>query len=322
LNPLVRAVRAVDRFQQRNTVLAFPVAVFKKFGDDEGGRLAALIAFYGFFSVFPLLLVFTSVLGFVLRSSPGLREDIVDSALAQFPVIGRSLEDGAGIDTLEGSWLGIVVGGAAAVGAGLGVAQAAQAAMNTVWGIPRADWPSFLLRRLRALTTLVLLGTIVVVSTFTSGFGASRAPDRWLYAAASWTAAVLLNLGLFTLAYQVLTARTLRWRNVVPGAVAAAITWTALQVLGGYFVTNQLQDAGDVYGTFALVIALLAWISLGAHVTLLCAEINVVWNEKLWPRSIVQPPLTEGDKRVYALIVERERMRPEQSVDVTFRDEG
>lgn len=321
MNPFERAARAVDRFQQRHTVVAFPIAVFKKFGDDEGGRLAALIAYYGFFSVFPLLLVFTSVLGFVLGAHPDLREDIIDTAFAQFPVIGRSVADRADVDTLEGNWPSIVVGGVTALWAGLGVAQAAQTAMNTVWGIPRANWPNFLLRRVRALGMLLLLGTIVILSTFTSGFGASGAPDHWLFVAASWVLAVLLNLALFMLTYQILTARALTWRNVLPGALVAALAWTALQAVGGYFVTNQLRDASDVYGTFALVIALLVWIGLGAQVALLCAEVNVVLNQRLWPRSLVQPPLTEGDRRVYTAIVERERMRPEQTVDVTFREE-
>ena len=123
-------------FSRRTRFVGFPFAVFKKFGDDDGGRLAALIAYYGFFSLFPLLLVLVSVLGFVLSGHPDLRQNIIDSAFGQFPVIGRSLATGSGVNGgLQGSWLSIVVGGATALWAGLGVAQAAQAAMNTVWDI-------------------------------------------------------------------------------------------------------------------------------------------------------------------------------------------
>ena len=59
---------ALDRFQQRHRALAIAVAVWKKFSDDEGGNLTALIAYRAFFSLFPLLLLLTSVLGFVLNA--------------------------------------------------------------------------------------------------------------------------------------------------------------------------------------------------------------------------------------------------------------
>jgi YihY family inner membrane protein len=317
VNPIERGARWIDDLQRRHDVLAVPFAVFKKFGDDEGGRLAALIAYYGFFSLFPLLLVLVSVLGYVLAGHPGLRNDIVDSAFAQFPVIGRSLRAQAHVDALQGNVVAVVIGGVTALWAGLGVAQSAEVAMNTVWDVPREQWPNFIFRRVRAILMLLLLGVVVIASTFVTGAGSSG----WFgHAALGWLVGFVLNVGLFTLAYRVLTAMDLRWRDVLPGAVVAAVVWTALQALGGYYVTHQLDSASDVYGTFALVIALLVWISLGAQVALFCAEINVVWQRKLWPRSLVQPPLAEGDEEVYRGIVERARMRPEVAVDVWFTD--
>ncbi len=320
MNPIERAARAVDRFQQSHPVVGFPYAVFKKYGDDDGGRLAALIAYYGFFSLFPLLLVLVSGLGFVLSGHPDLRQSIVDSALGQFPVIGDALGAGSSVNGgLQGSTVSIVIGGTTAIWAGLGVAQAAQAAMNTVWDVPRASWPNFVFRRLRALGMLALLGVIVVVSTFVSGYGSSGHGSAGV-AYLGWVVAFVLNLGLFELAYQILTAKSLEWRRVLPGAVTASALWTTLQAVGGYYLTHELQSASDVYGTFALVLALLVWIALGAQITILCAEINVVWNRRLWPRSLVQPPLTNGDERVYRAIVERARMRPELAIHAWFTD--
>lgn len=321
MNALERGARRLDAFQQRHPALGFPIAVFKKFGDDQGSRLAALIAYYGFFSLFPLLLVFTSVLGFVLSDNPDLRQDLVDSAFGQFPVIGSSIEDRARVQPIAGSTVGLVVGLATALWAGLGVAQAAATAMNTVWDIPRAEWPNFVFRHLRALGTLALLGTIVVLSTLTSGLGSVVGANDQLARFGSWAIALVFNFVLFTLAYQLLTAQTLRWRTVFPGSLTAALGWTLLQALGGYVVTHQLRQAGDVYGTFALVIALLIWIGLGAQLTLLCAEINVVWHRRLWPRQLVQPPLNEADRRVYAGIVRRSLMRPELEVRVVAADD-
>lgn len=310
-------MRALDHAQRRHRGVAFVVAVVKKMGDDDGGRMAALIAYYGFFSLFPLLLVLVSILGFVLQGHPDLRARIVDSALGQFPVIGPSLASGARLHGLQGSTASIVIGLVAALWAGLGVAQSAEVAMNTIWNVPRAQWPNFVFRRVRALAMLAVLGPLSIAATFVSGLATSGAlPYPW--GPVAWVVALTLNTVLFMLAYRLLTARPLPWRAVAPGALCAALAWTLLLNLGGFYISHQLKSANDVYGTFALVIALLIWLSLGGQIALLGAEINVVRTERLWPRSLVQPPINEGDERVYSAMVERARMRPEVAVRVWF----
>src|SRR5438445_1663995 len=113
----IRSVaRRVDRFQEHRPWVAFPYAVLRKFGDDGAGNLAALIAYYGFFSLFPLLLVLVSVLGIILRGHPAVRDSIVHSALARFPVIGDQLR----VRSLTGNGLALALGLAAALWAGLG----------------------------------------------------------------------------------------------------------------------------------------------------------------------------------------------------------
>ncbi len=319
MKAIEHAIRSIDGLQARHAFMAFPIAVVKKYGDDQCGRLSALIAFYGFFSLFPLMLVFVSVLAFVLTEDAQLRESLVDSAFGEFPVVGNALRSGADLQPLQGSWAAVVVGGAAAIWAGLRVAQATQFAMNTIWDIPRAAWPNYVFRKIRALAMITLLAAIVILSTLTSGFSSSGASPA-LLRYGGWVIAFLLNAVLFTLTYQLLTAEMLRWRNVFPGAIVAALGWTILQAIGGFVVTHQINRASDVYGTFALVIAFLVWISLGSQLALFCAEINVVRRRHLWPRNIVQPPLSEGDRLVYTAMVERARMRPEIKVDVRFRE--
>jgi len=321
MNPVEQAFRRTDSLQRRIPPLAFAFAVIKKFGDDQAGGLAALIAYYGFFSMFPLLLLLVSLLGIFLSGHPALQREIVHSALATFPVIGTQISSKAGLHQLSGNWLSAAVGAAGALWAGLGVAQAAQQAMNVVWDIPRSEWPNFIFRRLRAALMLAILGLIFVISTFASGIGSSGALPTLLLNAAGWTVSLLLNVILFTLTFQVLTARELKWRHVFPGAAASALAWTILQIIGGYYITHEVRSASNVYGTFALVIGLLIWISLGAQVTLLGAEINVVWFRHLWPRSLVQPPINDGDRKVYRGIVERARMRPEVAVTVWFTEQ-
>lgn len=315
MNPIEKMARKIDGFQQRQGWLGFPFAVSKKFGDDQAGNLAALLAYYGFFSLFPLMMALVSLVGLLLRGNSELRLRIEHSALVNFPVIGEQISKN--VHSL-GSGLGLAIGVIGALWGGIGVVQTAQNALNLVWNIPKRDWPNFFFSRLRSLLMLLILGTIVIVSTVLSGLGTSLHAHSPLLRAGGIAGSVLINFALYMLAFQVLTARKLPWSEILPGAAAAAVLWTALQIAGGFVLTHEISRASNTYGTFALVIGLLVWIYLGAQVTLYCAELNVVKVQRLWPRSLVQPPLTDADERFYGLAVERSQMRPEQSVEVTF----
>jgi YihY family inner membrane protein len=313
-----RAAQALDRSHQRRPWLAFPIAVLKKFGEDQAGNLAALVAYYGFFSVFPLLLVFVTILGMVLQGNPDLQSRIEGSALANFPVVGTQISNN--VHSLTGSSVGLVIGIALALWAGLGVLKVMQTAMNTVWNVPYRYRPSFWVSLVKALLMLVVLGVITVASAAAGSVGAGS--GSWVLAVLGIAISLALNLLLFLLAFRILTVEDVSWAEVRPGAAVAAVAWTILQALGGFYVSHQIQGASETYGTFAAVIGLLAWIYLGAQVTLLGAEINVVKKRRLWPRSLVQPPLTEADRRALTHYVKQEERRPEEEVDVRIRDEA
>jgi YihY family inner membrane protein len=316
VSPIQRVGRAIDRFQQRHAWTAFPVAVVKKHGDDQAGYLAALMAYYGFFSLFPLLLVFVSVLGIVLANDPELQQRIIDSALAQFPIVGPTIA--GDIEAITGNPVALTVGILTTLWAGLGVVRATQNAMNQIWDVPRKDWPNFFVANLRSLIMLIVLGSLILISTFLSGLATT---GQWSFLQAFGIAvSVLFNLGFFLLVYRVLTRLDLRWREVLPGAVVAAILWTVLQSLGGLYVSHTVRNASNVYGTFALVIGLLVWIYLGAQVALYCAEINVVHVRKLWPRSLAPPPLTDADMTVLRAAARQARRRDEERIEVSFDD--
>lgn len=280
-----RTLRRFDTYQRRHPRLAFPLAVVKKFGEDRGGDLGALIAYWGFFSLFPLLLVLVSVLGFVLHGNPRLQQSLLDSALAQFPVIGEQLRDHLESLTANGVVLGI--GTATALWAGLGVTVSAQKAMNTVWGIPPEERPRFLAARVRGLILLVVLGSIILSALFLSGLGTATGELGVALRILGFFGSLGLHVVLFLLAYRVLTVRRLSWREVLPGALAGAVLWTGMQLVGAYLVNHQVRRATPVYGTFAVVIGLLVWIYMGAQVTVLCAEVNAVRVKRLWPRSLL-----------------------------------
>ncbi len=276
-----RPLRAFDRFQQRHAALAVPVAVAKKYGDDHGGNLAALIAYRAFFSLFPLLLLLTTVLGYALAGNPDLRQEAVDSVLSQLPVIGEQIS----VSSLEGNGVALAVGIAGSLWAGFGVVLATEQALDRVWAVPRGDRRGFLASRLRALALLVVLGTLTLVSTVASGLvGGGAGP---LGPVGGIAISVGINLLVFGAVFSLLGAREASFARLLPGVVLAAVCWSGLQLAGGWFVSHEVRGATPAYGTFALVLGLLVWINLGTTLTVLSAELNVVRERRLWPRSLL-----------------------------------
>jgi YihY family inner membrane protein len=312
-----RLLRAIDRFQQRHGVLGFPVGVVKKFGDDDAGKHAALLAYYGFLSLFPLLLVFVTLLGYALANDKALQQRVIDTVISQFPVAGRQIRDS--ISTIQGSGLGLVVGIVGTLWGGLGITNSAQDAMNTVWAVPRRDRPNFWWRLARSLGVLLLLVAGIFAATALAGLGALGLGD--LSRMLSLAGAVLVNLLLLTVIFQLLIASRQRWRHLLPGAAVAAVGWSVLQALGAYIVDRQLAQANLVYGVFAIVIGLLSWLYLSAQLVLYAAEINVVLARRLWPRSLLQVPLTGPDRQVLTGLAGTEERLPQETVEVSFSPE-
>ena len=312
-----RLLGAIDRFQQRHSLLGFPFGVVKKYGDDLGGRHAALLAHYGFLSLFPLLLVFVTVLGYILDGDPELQEQLIETLADQFPVAGAQIE--GSIRAIQGSGLALVVGVAGTLWGGLGITQSFQDAMNDVWNIPRRQRPSFWWRLARGLGALLLVAGELVAATVLAQL--SIAGPGLLRRVDLLGGSFLLNLALLLVIFQLLTGMAVRWRWLVPGAVVGALGWSVLQSVGVSIVNRQLEQANLVYGVFAVVIVLLGWLYLSSQMVLYAAEINVVLARRLWPRSLLQAPLTEPDRRVLTALARNEERRPEQRVQVSFLPE-
>jgi YihY family inner membrane protein len=314
-----RQVRRADRFQQRHTVIAFPWAVVQKFGNDQAGSKAALMAYYGLFALFPLLLLLATILGFVLSGNPALREQLIDSALGNFPVVGDQIR--SDVHPLEGNTTALIIGIAGTVYGSLGIGFASQNAMNTVWNIPYVHWPNIWKRYARTFGVIGLLGLAVVSSTALAAFATAVA--RGMTATVLGVAgSVVVNLGLFLLAFMVLTAEPLRPRDVAVGVICATAFWETLQLIGTWYVTKGLRTTSPTYGFFAVVITLLSWLYLGSQLTLWAAEINVVLRYRLWPRSVTQPPLTRADRLTLVRLAQMEVRRPEEVVTTSFTEQA
>ena len=313
---------AADEVQRRHPLLAVPIAVFKKFGDDQGGHWAALVAYYGFFSLFPLLLAFTTILGFVLQDNKELQERILDSALSQFPIIGQTIEDQFG--ALEGSFIALAIGIGGSLWAGMGVLLTLQTAMDELWDVPRRSRPNFLKGRLRAILALFVFGAAIITSSVLAGLGTAGGSFGWALRVVAIAATFVLNALVIGSAFRYLTVARIGWRAVVPGALVSSAAWMALLALGAWLVDRQLRGSEELYGFFGIVLGLLSWIYVGAQLMLLSAELNVVLARRLWPRSLQAPPLTEPDKESLAAQATEEAVRPREQVHVEFdeADEG
>jgi YihY family inner membrane protein len=317
-----RTATAMDRFQSRRSWVAVPVAVWRKFYDDQAGYLAALVCYFGFVALFPLLLIFFTILDITLKNHPDLHRDLLNSVLTQYPVLGAQIENNIG--TVSGTGIQLGVGIAVLLLGTRGVAFAMQNALCNVWGITRPERPSFARRALYGLALVVAIGTGLVVTSFLSGIagGAGHFPSGFGANVGAVAISLTLNVGVFWLSFRLATMNMVRWRNLWLGAVLAAVVWQVLQVAGGYFITHSLHRASALYGTFGVVLGMLGWLYVQATVTVFCAEVDAVLTMGCWPRSLLSaagaPP--EGAIRPRG-VVPHITVRHGAAPDGTARDE-
>jgi membrane protein len=314
----------LDRLQRKHPPAGFPIAVVYKLFDDAGTYLAAMITYYAFVSLFPALLLLSTVMGFVLPGNPELQQRLMHSALAQFPVIGSQLGQP---ERLGGGLGGLIIGTLVALYGGLGVAQALQHAMNTVWMVPRNRRPNPVKARARSILILATVGLALLATTVLAGLASSAAAFGADVSAGVrvvlMAVAVFVNAGVFVLGFRLATGRDLTVREVAPGALAAAVVWQLLQSFGGLYVTRVIKYASATNGVFALVLGLLGFLYLAALAVIVCTEINVVRVDRLWPRALLTPftddvDLTSGDKGTYARAAKAQRTKGFETVDVDF----
>jgi membrane protein len=312
----------LDAYQQRHPWLGFPIAVIYKYVEDQGGYLAALLTYYGFLALFPLLLLGITILGFILESDPALQTKILNSALREVPVVGDQLREN--VRGFHGSVRALITGILIALYGVLNGSVAAQSAMDRIWGVPRYRRPDPIRARLRGLVLLLVLGVGLLATTVVS-----ELPSRGLLAVVTVAAALAVNTGIALAAFKLLTARAdLGLRDLWAGAVTAAVGWQLLQTVGAYYVRHELRGASQVYGVFGIVLGLMAWIYVAATLVLLSVEINAVRRDRLWPRSLRTvfvddedgDDLTAADRRSYRQYAQTELHKPFEEIDVRFHD--
>jgi YihY family inner membrane protein len=317
MNPAERVIRKIDAVQQHHKVLAFLVGVVKKYGDDNGGVLVANLAYSSFVSLFPLLLVLATTLGLVVAGNEAIRQDVLDAVAKQFPLIGNQLA--GNVHALRrSSLIGLIIGLLVLIWGASGLAQAGLFTMAQVWNLPGPARPGFLQRLGRAMLFIGVLGLGVTVTTLLTSLD-TFGHKAVIIAVLAQVVALAANIGIYFVGFRVLTPKGIPSGRLLPGAIIGGAVWTLLQALGSYLVHHYLRS-DSVYGVFATVLGLMAWIYLGVQVTVYSAEVNVVLARRLWPRALMQPPLTEADRAALALQALQNQRRPEEHVDVSYDD--
>ncbi len=321
MNPIETNVRKIDVWQQRHRLPAFGYAVIKKFGDDQAGNLVALMTYYAFLATFPLLLALSGILGLVLKGDPSLQASIQTSALAEFPIIGTQLSSQVGLSSLGHSTPALIIGIIGAILGGRGLANALQNTQNTLWGVPKVDRPGFPSNYLRSFGLIGLLGVGTVVTTGAAwlvGAGQMLGLTGMTIEILATALSIAIGIGLFFAAFRIAAAKVVATRDLIIGAVVSSVAWQILLSLAGIFINHVLKHSQAIAGFFGVILGLLAWFGLQATAVVYAIEADVVRAHHLWPRSIVQPPLTQADKDYLVEAVAVEKRRPEQKITVEF----
>jgi YihY family inner membrane protein len=307
-----------DRFQQKHRILGFPLAVFMKFGDDQAGNQAAIIAYYGFLSLFPLLLVFFSVVSIAAGNNDVLTHRVIAATVQYFPFAGQALQQN--IHEYHRNGLGLVIGLLFTFYGARGIANAIQSTSNHIWQVPYSERPGFPWSMLRSFGIIIiggagLIGTSVLIS-FVTGVGQHSMSVKILLV----LLVLAVNAVVFLVVSRLATANKIPLRALLLSAVLAAIFWQIIQAGASFLLLHQLQHASALYGAFSIVLGLLAWFYIQAQLFIYSLEIGVVKYTALWPRSILQKPLTAIDKKIYIRYAESEQRKREQRVRVDFKD--
>ncbi len=278
-----RLLKKVDAYQRKRVLLSFPYAVIKKYGEDQGGYQAALLTYYGFLSLFPLLLVLTTLTQWLLRGDSHVRSRIVASATSYIPILGSQLQNSSHGFSKTG--LPLIIGLLALAYGTRGVADAFRHTVNTVWEVPITERSGFFPALARSFSIIGLGGLGFLGSAIIASYATTSGHDyelRILYVAIS--AFVLFGSFLFVIK----TALSMRvsLKEIWVGAAVATVGLLILQALGVYIITHELKNLNNLYGTFAVVLGLLFWLYLQTKLVVYAIEIDAVRIMKLWPRNI------------------------------------
>ena len=296
-------------------MVGFPYAVAKRYGEDHGGWLGSLIAYYGFFSLYPLLVVFVTLATWALQDRPTALQRLLEALWSKLPFVsdqfGSEVQQQVRNLTGQGWVLGLSL--IVALWGSVGVVRVLQDTVNTIWGVPRYLRPRFLAKLRRGVAIVTLLGTGVVGTAVVAGITVTV--DLPLLAAIAAAAAnVALATAIAIGLYHLVLGVSVSTAEVLPGALITAAGTYAITLLGGLYVKHVVARMSGVYGPFASTIGLLAYVSLIVQVFVVGTEVSVVRARRLWPCALTSE-LGSADQRAIDLTMRREALSAPRDAD-------
>ncbi|MGB7964574.1 MAG: YihY/virulence factor BrkB family protein [Propionicimonas sp.] len=315
---VLRGGRWVDELQSRSNVVAFSYSAFKKYSDDEGSRLAALLAYYTFLSLFPLMIGGFAVLNEVLTGRPDLMQGLLAEIVP--PDYQQQVIDA--YEALPDSGPAFAFALVGLLMAGTGGIFSLYAMINQVFCVPYRYRYGFGPRYVRVLLLVVLIGVGVLVVAVGSATVARIADIAVLQRAGAFLLLWLFAFGLLYVAAVTLSRRRLGFGEVGLGAGLGSLAMTAVTSLGSVLVGQFVASSSAVYGAFATVVGIFSVLFLVSNAVVFCFEISVVRAWQLWPRGVDVNLLFPADERAYALLTLMDERMPSQRNGVAFDAQG
>lgn len=289
----------MDKLQQRHHVFAFFYAVVRKYNDDEAGLQAALLTYYGFLSLFPLLLVATFITGFIAQHNAHLRVRLLDDITNYFPIVGEQLRQN--IHNTHKTGLAFIAGLLTALYGTRGVANATRRMLDIAWAVPKRKRSHFPKGTLKSFGIVLGAGLGLLLSTILAGYATAVFGHSFFFRLIPLAINAVLLYLICMFIFVLGSSRQQSRRDVRLGAITTVIGLFILQTIGGYLITHELRRTSSLYGQFSLVLVIMFWMYLLAQIFTYAIEINVVHTYKLWPRSLSGKHPTPADNKAHKL---------------------
>jgi membrane protein len=301
MKSLNNLLRRLNSYQQKHHFSAFIFAVIKKYGDDGVGRDAALLTYYSFLSLFPLLLLLTTLTDLLIGKDPHLREEVVKGLTSYFPLLGAQLSDH--VHRLRAGGLALFAGILFTFYGTRGVADSFRRAMKNIWLVPKSmqKTSSFPKYQIKSLLLIVIGGSGFVLASISAAL-ASAAGHGIVFRIISLAINLFILFWLFRFLIGFTVPKQVPFKDTRLGAAIAAVGLVILQSLGGYVLAHELKRLDALYSYFAVALGLMFWIYLQTQFLYYSMEIAVVSSQKLWPRSLVSSQSTPADERMSAIL--------------------
>ncbi len=307
----------INKFQLSHRRIGFVLAILKKYSQDQTGNQTALVTYYGFLALFPLLVAALSITEISILRNANLKSPIIKSLNVYFPLVGHWLQSHIHAEKKAGAAL--VVSLLLIIYGARGVASALQQAMNHIWQVPKSERPSGLKSIIRSFEIILLGGLGFIATGFMSAYVTGSAKNIFIKIITAIVSFIITFVFLLLL-YKLSLSKSIAYKELIIGSIMATIGLQIIQFIGGFLITHELKHFSSLYGSLALVFVVLFWIYLQVRILLYAAEIDSVISLKLWPRSLINDSLTSADRRALRMYIEREVYikPPAEEVDVSF----